>query len=281
MNPRVSVICVCHNQARFVKGALESVKNQTYRDVELIIVDDGSSDDSAQIIEQWIKKNPETVFVNLRQNVGYTKAFNQVFQLAKGDFYIDLAADDVLLPDRIERGITGFLEKGERYAIQFSDANFIDEEGKYVRKHSEKFPHHTIPQDDVYTEVIQRYFICSPTMMIRKSLLDALGGYDENLMYEDFDLWIRLSRDHLFFYIPEALVNKRIVSGSMSHRQYTRHSRQLESTFLVCEKILKLNRTKADKIALNKRIFYELKWNLRLFHFGLVIRYLALLWKNR
>jgi glycosyltransferase involved in cell wall biosynthesis len=280
MNPLVSVICVCYNHARFITEALESVINQTYTPVELIIVDDGSRDDSAIVIQQWIEKNPAVVFLNLKQNIGYTKAFNKAFALAKGEFYIDLAGDDILLPTRIEKGIQGFLGKGERFAIQFNDANFIDTNGQYLGRHSDKFPHNSIPQGDLYADLIQRYFICSPTMMVRKSVLDALGGYDENLLYEDFDLWVRVGRNHLLFYIPEVLVNRRIVHGSLGQTQYACNSKQLESTFLVCEKILKLNRTAQERRALNKRIFYELKWNLRFLHLPLVWRYLGLLLRN-
>src|SRR5688500_18926459 len=123
MKPLVSVICVSYNHARFVVEALDSVKSRTYLNIELIIVDDGSQDGSSRISQEWLKKYPQTVFLDLKQNIGYTKAFNKAFKLAKGEFYIDLAADDVLLPNRIEKGVQGFLEKGDRYAIQFSDAN--------------------------------------------------------------------------------------------------------------------------------------------------------------
>lgn len=276
MNHLVTVICVCYNHARFVVEALESVKKQTYSSVELIIVDDGSADDSAQIIHQWVEKNPTATFIDLKQNIGYTKAFNKAFHLAKGKFYIDLAADDVLLPERIEKGVAGFLDKGERYAIQFGDAQFIDTTGKYLSKHSDKFPHATIPQGDVYGEVIHRYFICSPTMLVRKSVLDALGGYDEDLHYEDFDLWIRIGRDNLFFYIPEALVLKRKVPGSLGQLQYARNSKQMESTWLICQKIKKLNRSEAEQKALKKRIFYEFRQCIRFGNWGLAWRYFKL-----
>jgi glycosyltransferase involved in cell wall biosynthesis len=259
MKPLVSVICVSYNHARFVVEALESVKSQTYSNVELIIVDDGSSDDSAVVIQQWMEKNPKAIFLNLKQNIGYTKAFNKAFQLAKGEFYIDLAADDVLLPNRIEKGVAGFLEKGNRYAIQFSDANFIDTEGKFLGKHSDKFPHATIPQGDVYAEVLQRYFICSPTMLVRKSTLDALGGYDENLVYEDFNLWVRIGRDYQFFYIEDALVNRRIVHNSMSSGWYKRGDKQLMSTWQICKNAISLNRNNADWNAWAKRVKYELR----------------------
>jgi glycosyltransferase involved in cell wall biosynthesis len=280
MKPLVSVICVCFNHARFVVEALESVRNQTYPNIEFIIVDDGSSDGSPRVIEQWLKKNINAVFLNLKENAGYTKAFNKAFALAKGDFFIDLSGDDVLLPERIQKGIDGFIQKGERYAIQFSDANLIDANGKFIGKHSDKFPHTSVPQGDLYAAVIQRYFVCSPTMVVRKSVVDGLGGYDESLVYEDFDLWVRVSRDHHFFYLLEPLVNVRVLPGSLGDTQYTRNSPQLESTFRVCEKILNLNRTPVEKRALTRRVLYELKQNIKLFHVVLCARYIGLLIQN-
>ncbi len=280
MKPLVSVICVCYNHERFVIDALESVKAQTYPHVQLIIVDDGSTDRSAGVIAQWVSKNQTAQFINLRINQGYCVAFNIGFVQAKGEFIIDLAADDILLPERISEGVEGFLSKGEKYGIQFSDATYIDVEGRKIRNHSERFPHGSIPQGDVYAELIHRYFICSPTMMVRKSIHDKAGGYDERLYYEDFDLWIRASREYLFFYIPKALVQKRIVPNSLGQKQYSWNSKQMESTYHVCKKIFVLNRTRQEKNALNKRILYELKWNVRFFNLILVVKYLVLLVRN-
>jgi glycosyltransferase involved in cell wall biosynthesis len=280
MKPLVSVVCVCYNHARFVVEALESVKAQTYPNAELIIVDDGSSDDSAQVIKNWLRQNPSVPFVHIEKNMGYTKAFNKAFRLAKGEFYIDLAADDVLLPDRIEKGVDAFCEKGSDYAIQFGDANIIDVQGKWLGKHSDRFPHAGIPQGDVYTDVIHRYFICSPTMLVRKSVVNALGGYDETLHYEDFDLWVRVARTHKFFYLPEALINRRLVPRSLGNVQYSHNSKQLESTFKVCEKIFLMNRNRTEHAALNKRIFYEFRQNLKLFNWGLCLQYAQLYMRN-
>jgi glycosyltransferase involved in cell wall biosynthesis len=280
MKPLVTVICVCYNHEQFVWEALESVKAQTYPHIELIIVDDGSPDNSASVIHQWVEENQTARFIDLKDNHGYCSAFNKAFFYAKGEFYIDLAADDILLPNRIAEGIAGFLAKGERFGVQFSDAEYIDQNSQILRKHSDKFPHNTIPQGDVYEALIHRYFICSPTMMVRKSILDHLGGYDERLHYEDFDLWISASRQNYFFYLPTVLVQKRLIAGSLGQRQYMRSSKQMESTYLVCIKILTLNRTNEEKKALNNRIWYELKWNIRFFHVELITKYLALLVKN-
>lgn len=279
MSPLVSIICVSYNHERFVVEALESVKWQSYPNIELIIVDDGSQDKSVERIEEWLMQNPNAQFLNLKTNHTYCTAFNKAFSLATGEFYIDLAADDILLPNRVEEGVEGFLKKGSRYGVQFSDAEYIGIEGNVIKKHSGKFPHSEVKEGDVYSSIIHKYFICSPTMMVRKSILDSFGGYDERLQYEDFDLWVSAARDHLFFYIPEVLVQKRVVPNSLGSTQYTRNSKQLLSTYLVCEKIFLMNRCQEEEKSLNKRIWYELKWNLRLFHFGLVLKYLLLLLK--
>jgi glycosyltransferase involved in cell wall biosynthesis len=280
MNPLVSVICICYNHERFVREALNSVKSQTYSNIQLIIVDDGSRDGSVRVIEDWLKENPGAQFLNSGINSGYCKAFNKAFALAKGEFIIDLSGDDMLMPSRVEEGVNGFLAKDERCGIQFSDAFYIDSVGKVIKKHSDQFPHDSIPEGDVYSEVIRRYFICSPTLMIRKIILNNLGGYDEQLYYEDFDLWVRAARDYSFFYTPKPLVQKRVLDQSLGKSQYQSGSKQMDSTYRVCLKIMKLNRNPEERDALNQRIRYELKWNFRLGHLRLVLLYLALLVRN-
>src|SRR5688500_3802276 len=102
-DPLVSVICLCYNQARFIREAVASVFAQSYRNVELIIVDDASTDNSASVIRAMVAENPAIRCLLLNQNVGNCKAFNKGLTLSKGDYIIDLAADDVLVPQRIER----------------------------------------------------------------------------------------------------------------------------------------------------------------------------------
>src|SRR6187455_35784 len=102
--PLVSVICLCYNQASFVREAVLSVIHQTYRDIELIIIDDASTDNSVEVISDVLKSHPSIKFIPLKKNVGNCKAFNMGYRLSRGQYLIDLAADDVLLPARIERG---------------------------------------------------------------------------------------------------------------------------------------------------------------------------------
>jgi len=235
-----------------VKEAVISVLQQTYPHIELIIVDDASTDGSKVAIAELVQQHPEIKFLSLETNVGNCKAFNQGLAVSRGQFIIDLAADDILLPARVERGVEALLLAGSDFGLNFTDAEWISEKGSCLYVHSHRFPHATIPQGDVYGELITRYFICSPTMMFTRDLIATLKGYDETLAYEDFDLWIRGSRMFKFCYTPEILVKKRVVNHSKSHKQFTRNDRQRYSTFTVCTKILELNRNKRNKNLLKK-----------------------------
>jgi glycosyltransferase involved in cell wall biosynthesis len=276
-SPLVTVICVCYNHARFVTEALDSVVNQTYPNIELIVIDDGSTDGSGKVIKKWMASHPEATLILNGKNLGYCKTFNKAFQISKGKFYIDLSADDVLMPRRIEGGVNLLEESGADFGVTFSDAQYMDEQGKPIRLHSERYPHATVPSGDIYKEVVQRYFICSPTMMFRRSVLDSLQGYDESLAFEDFDFWIRASRNFKFIYSPGVLVKKRVVATSMSAKQFERSDPQRWSTLEVCKKIKLLNRNAEEVTALRKRIWYELRVSLKSFDLKLAHSFWKLL----
>lgn len=277
--PLVSVICVCYNQAAFVKEALDSVVNQTYKNIELIVIDDGSTDGSGKIIKQWVVNHPQTIMLLNGKNIGYCKTFNKALQFAKGEFIIDLAGDDLLLLDCVTEGIALFKSKNASCGIIFSDAQYIDVNGQLLYSHSERYPHETIPQGDIYKDLIQRYFICSPTMMIKAEVLKSLNGYDESLAFEDFDLWIRASRNWHFYYSPEVRVRKRIINSSLSKQQFRKGDLQRWSTLEVCKKIKTLNRTQSENVALRKRLFYEFGLSMRMGDFKLAVEFAKMLFR--
>jgi glycosyltransferase involved in cell wall biosynthesis len=257
--PLVSVICLCYNHELFVEEALRSVKAQTYPNIQLIVVDDRSTDGSVGIIGSVLKEIPDAQFLSHSANLGNCRAFNRGFEKATGEFIIDFSADDVLRGDRVQKGVEALQSTDPATGVQFSDAELIDEKGKQLGFHSDRFPHATVPQGDIYEVVLQKYFINSPTMMMRRQVFEKLGGYDESLAYEDFDFWVRSARDFKYVYSPEALVKRRIVAASLSRKQYRHGSAQLRSTLKVCEKALILNRTGSEHKALKKRIRFEVR----------------------
>jgi glycosyltransferase involved in cell wall biosynthesis len=276
-NPLVSVICLCYNHEKFVKQAILSALNQTYSNVEVIVVNDASTDNSAAVVQELLTANPQLTFLNLERNVGNCKAFNIGFAQSKGDYIIDFAADDILLENRIQEGVNAFQSAGNEYGVQFSDAELIDEEGGKLGLHSYKYPHDSIPSGDIYLQLIKRYFICAPTMLIKREVLSHLKGYDETLAYEDFDFWIRSARKFKYIYLPQALVQRRILHNSMKNDQFKKGSNQLRATYKVCEKINRLNSSDEENRALRLRLRYEFKICLKLFEVGLAIKYLRLL----
>ena len=277
----MSVVCLSYNHERFIDEAIQSVLSQSYPSIELIIVDDASTDLSAQKIRDIVSSNPTIITLLLDQNLGNCKAFNKGLALAKGDFVIDLAADDVLLPTRVDEGVKALENSGPDYGVNFSDAELIDESGNLLFCHSERFPHNAIPEGRIYMECIRRYFICPPTVMFRREVMDYLGGYDESLSYEDFDFWIRSSRKFKYCYSPKALVKRRMIGNAMARSQFQFFSRHSKTTFQVCEKILKLNQSREEQSALTKRIGYEIRLNLRLLNFRIVWMYILLRRKNK
>lgn len=283
-NPLVSVICLCYNHERFVEASIRSVIEQTYPNIEIIVVDDHSTDSSVREIENLQKEYPLIKFYPLKENVGNCKAFNIGLANSTGDFIIDLASDDLLLADRVSKGVIALNNAGESYGVNFCNAAIINAES-IILNHFYPIDQNgranaTFPQGDLYVDLIKRYFICSPTMLIRREVFTKLNGYDEELAYEDFDFWVRSARDFNYCFTDEVLVQKRKLKGSMSERQYQRKSEQMRSTLVICKKIMDMNRTKSEKKALRKRIYYEMRQCIKVMDTRLFFDYLKLLLKN-
>ncbi|UOQ76977.1 glycosyltransferase [Hymenobacter sp. 5516J-16] len=265
--PLVTVVALCYNHARFLEAALTSIAAQTYSNLEVILVDDASTDDSSVILRRYAAAHPSWQLHLLPENVGNCRAFNHGFRQSKGEFLLDFATDDVLLPERISQQIRQFAQAGPRCGVVYSDAELIDEDGRHVRNHFRRDARgqlHPLPASGlVFTEVLARYFISTPTMTMRRAVLEELGGYDETLAYEDFDFWVRASRNWEFHLLPEVTTQKRLHPQSMSRKGYRPHDPYLASTIRVCRKALALCRTEQERAALAVRVRWELRQAIR------------------
>lgn len=262
MQPLVSVICLCHNHKPYLEEAMGSVLAQGYSNIEVIVVDDASDDGSKAMLEKWCKEQ-NFPFIDLPQNVGNCTAFNKGFSQSRGKYIIDFSTDDVMLPNRIEKQVKFFEMQEANVGVIFSNAQIVDEGGKHIRLHYAVDANGNIkeevPEGDVYSEVLSRYFISPPTMMIRREVLADLDGYDESLAYEDFDFWVRSARKYQYAFQPSCLTKVRRVKVSLSSKLYTKGDRQLESTYRVCLKAADMNRGQKEKMALIKRVRYEMR----------------------
>lgn len=258
IKPWVTVICICYNHEDYIEQSLRSVVAQTYPNVELIIINNGSTDQSAGHINRFVRQNPLARFINNPTNLGLNRAFNQGLGMAHGRYIIDLSADDVLLPDRIAHQVDLFERLSGPYAVVFSNATYIDGQGTETAVHypvdSEGRALGKVPSGDVFQRVLESYFICTPTMMMRRDVLNELGGYDETLAYEDFDFWVRSSRLYRYAYLDEVLTLKRQLPDSMSAQITRPDNLLLRSTLAVCHKAFDRCHTSGEYQALAGRI---------------------------
>jgi glycosyltransferase involved in cell wall biosynthesis len=265
--PLVSIIALCYNHAPFLRQALDSILAQDYPHLEVWLVDDASHDGSSEILREYAQANPGWHLLLLPQNVGNCRAFNQAFFQSHGAFIIDFATDDVLLPQRISQQVALFEQLGPRYGVVYSNAELIGEQGQPRGLHHRPDGRGgLLPRPAsgwVLADVLGRYFICSPTMMMRREALARLGGYDETLTFEDFDFWVRASPDWQFHYQDAITTQRRLHPRSMSTRSYQPNDPYLLSNIAVCRKAVALVRTPAERAALGIRLRWELLQALR------------------
>ena len=232
--PLVSVLVTSYNHARYVEEALDSLRHQTSGEFEVIITDDASTDGSADVIAAWLARTgyPAQLIRN-PVNRGICANRNAALARASGAFVCSLSGDDSYEPDRIGRQLECFLKQPERVAAVYSDMLVVDADGKPKAR---SFLTRTLngappPQGELFSCILAGNFLPAPAVMVRRSAIDAVGGYDESLVYEDLDMWLRLSFRFGFVYLPGLLVRYRMHANSMSssrsirprlHRSYSR-----------------------------------------------------------
>jgi glycosyltransferase involved in cell wall biosynthesis len=285
-NPLVSIICLCYNHEAYVVESLNSVINQSYPFIELIIIDDCSTDNSKAIITAWLGKNTEILFITNETNLGNTKSFNKALKHAKGEYIIDLATDDMLLSNCVALQIGAF--KNSRYknlGVVYGNVELISENGAfesfYFPVNNQKKAIENRITGDIYQSVLSGgNSICSVSAMIKKTVFDHLQGYDETLAYEDLDFWIRASRLYEFDFIDESLVQKRIVTNSLGSDFFKKNDSRArkinQSTYLILKKGIALNQTRAEDLAIQKRVHHEIIHTLKINDFGLFLKLLGL-----
>lgn len=285
-DPLVTVICHCYNHETFVSDSLNSVLNQNYTPIEIIIVDDCSTDNSVSVITEFVLKYPQIIFIKNIQNLGITKSFNKVLKIAKGDYIIDFAADDILLPDCIAIQIATFRNSTyKNLAIVYGNAELITEKGKfesyYFNVNVSKKVLTKRPTGNIYVTLITSgKTFCSVSGMIKREVYDALNGYDERLEYEDYDFWIRASRIYEIDFIDEILIQKRVVKDSLETYFFKKNNSRARkinySTYLILKKTIQLNRTKSEDLAIQKRVHYEIIHCWKNKNYSLLARNLSL-----
>jgi len=210
-NPPVSVLMPAFNCARYLTAAMESILSQTFREFEFVVVDDGSTDGSSEILDAFAKLD-KRVRVLHQQNTGYVIALQNGLRLCTGEFIARMDADDIAMPERIEKQFEHF-QRNPGTALVGCEFYDIDENGAILSQG--EYPY-------VTNRVIRwLLLLCNPMLhpgaMFRRTDILALGGYrQEFYSAEDYELWTRLCTRGTLSNIPMKLMKKRFHAGSVS-----------------------------------------------------------------
>lgn len=216
MRHDVAVVMPVRNGARFMIPAIDSVLSQSHGDFVFIIVDDGSTDGTWSILEEYAGRDSRIRL--LRQDAkGVAAAMNRGIESTDAELIARMDADDIALPQRLERQIA-YLDRNPGIAVVGSFVRIVDATGRFKKK--KRFP--TAP-DDVRQELLHKNPICHPSVLMRRQAVASVGGYDERFpLAEDQDLWLRLSSQFDLANIPEELLEYRDHAGQTTDRRKRR-----------------------------------------------------------
>jgi len=229
-NPTVSIIIPTYNREHLLGRALKSILNQTYKDFEVIVVDDGSTDNTEDVIREFSALKIH--YIKHIENKGEGAARNTGVKAARGDYVAFLDSDDEYLPEKLEKEMAVFKSESPRLGVVYSDMCEIERNGAKYLWRSPTF----MPKDGLsYRRALeyQIYGIGIGSSVVRRACFDKVGFFDEGLSYYvDLDFFIRLSKEYFFYHIKEPLMNYHVTNDSF--RWVT--SAHIESAELILNK---------------------------------------------
>lgn len=206
--PRVSVLMPAYNVEKYVGEAIESILNQTFKDFEFIVINDGSTDDTAKIIQEYAKKDKRIHFINHKKNRGIADVRNELLNMAVGEYCAYQDSDDISLPDRLRIQVD-FLDKNPEISVVSASLR-------------------TIPQNEDWHIIknpgILDFYVANPipnaVAMFRKKDIEKYGlSYNKKYKTaEDYDFWQRVARVMKIRVLPDVLYMYRILDTSLSHK---------------------------------------------------------------
>lgn len=212
--PRVSILLTCYNHIAYLPAALEGVRAQTYRDYEIIAIDDGSTDGT----RQWLSQQPDVRCVFNETNLGTYATLNVGLEKAAGELIAVLNDDDVWLPGKLERQVE-LLDSNSQVGLVHTGGHFIDGEGKRREGNPLGFEFPTFQTGDILLGLVYENKIIASAALARRACFDDLGGF--NPLYfgsGDWEMWFRIAEKWLVGFVDEPLTLYRVHGANASHK---------------------------------------------------------------
>jgi glycosyltransferase involved in cell wall biosynthesis len=207
-DPKVSILIPSFNHAQFLPAAIESVLNQTYPNVELIIVDDGSSDNSLEIATSYATKHPAAVQVFTHANhanLGISATVNEGFNRSTGEYFSGLPSDDMLMPDKVEKQVR-YLQKHPDVDWVYAKVQCVDDEGNSL---PETFGHDVTKDARPVERLIVANAVPGMSVLAPRECFARVGEHTPNLLYSDWEFWVRMASQFKPAFINESVVRFR------------------------------------------------------------------------
>lgn len=220
--PAISVVMSVYNGEKYAPEAVESILAQTFRDFELIIIDDGSTDGTKALLENYATRDPRVRLIS-RPNKGLTKTLNEGLGLARGEFIARMDADDVSLPTRFEKQVE-FLWAHPDCVCVGARVLRVDPYGSPLSESDHKLTH-----EEIDAQLIEQglgWAITHPAAMMRRDAVQKVGGYREQFKTsQDLDLWLRLAEVGRLANLPEVLLKYRYHPESVGFTKFEEQRR--------------------------------------------------------
>jgi glycosyltransferase involved in cell wall biosynthesis len=210
--PAVSAVVATYNYGRFLAGALDSALGQTFGDLEVIVVDDGSTDNTETVVAPYLR-DPR-VHYHRTDHVGQSAAKNMGIRLARARLIGFLDADDLWLPEKLEKQVV-LCEREPDVGVVYTRRALIDPDGRALEYRQPD----SLPRGNVVTALVQNNFVCFSSAVVRQRVFAEVGGFDESLSLAiDYDLWLRVGLRFSFDFVDEPLVQYRTGHANLSRR---------------------------------------------------------------
>jgi glycosyltransferase involved in cell wall biosynthesis len=222
MNTILTLVIVNYNQGNYFEDCISSVSEQHLNNFQLIVIDDCSTDGSAETIERLLQAyNISADFIKNKKNQGICSNLNMALNVARGKYFSFIASDDWVERDCYINMIRAFETAADQVAVVYGDCKIVDQNKrllhnsylKYFRKDLE-----AAPEGLIFKDLLKGNFIPAMVTMTKTEILQKLGGFDENLKVEDYDMWLRISRNYHFLYEKNAFAYYRILPNSLIRR---------------------------------------------------------------
>lgn len=214
-SPLVSFIVVSYNHSEFITECLDSIKNQTYKNWELIIADDASTDNSMEVAKKWLKENNILAKTNFHsENKGFATTLNECITLTEGKYLSIIAADDYFHPDFLSKCVHSLESKNDNFGMVFSSSFILTEEKKLINYH-QNFDFYE--NENHFRTILKKMnYIPALSTLVKRSVLLETGPYDKNILIEDYDRWLRINENYFIDFIPKNLAYHRKHGGNIS-----------------------------------------------------------------